>query len=116
MNQLRSLCNCGSACPDVSAECVLDGGDFNCPAKDLLVAALQKYFYHKEFRPGQLESILPAWHGQDVFVRMATGSGKSLCMFMLPLAVGEHAMAVIISPLNGLMEQQVKYNIQCYVL
>ena len=46
-------------------------------------------------------------HGNDVFVRMATGAGKSLCMFLAPLAVSECAMGVIISPLNGLMDQQV---------
>ena len=51
---------------------------------------------------------MPILHGNDVFVRMATGAGKSLCMFLAPLSVSEHAMGVIISPLNGLMDQQVQ--------
>ena len=42
------------------------------------------------------------------FFRMATGSGKSLCMFLPPLCVGESDMGVIISPLKGLMDQQVR--------
>ena len=49
---------------------------------------------------------LPVVHGKDVFVRLATGSGKS-CMFLAPLAISDIAMAVIISPLNGLMDEQV---------
>ncbi len=78
-----------------------------CTAKDKLKEALYTYFKHREFRPGQLESTLPALHGQDVFVRMATGSGKSLCMFLVPLALNDAAMGVVISPLNALMDQQV---------
>ena len=42
-----------------------------------------------------------------VFLRLATGSGKSLCMFLAPLASSGSAMAVIVSPLNGLMDEQV---------
>ena len=44
-------------------------------------------------------------HGRDVFVRLPTGGGKSLCMFQThdPDTVG-----VIISPLIGLMDEQVK--------
>lgn len=51
--------------------------------------------------------MLPLLHCKDVFVRMATGSGKSLCMFVPPMAVSHDSMAVIISPLNALMDQQV---------
>ena len=38
---------------------------------------------------------------------MATGSDKSLCMFLGHLAISESAIGMVISPLNGLMEQQV---------
>ena len=78
-----------------------------CTAKDRLKETLYSYFKFSEFRPGQLESTLPALHGQDVFVRMATGSGKSLCMFLVPLTIDDRAMGVVISPLNALMDQQV---------
>ena len=72
-----------------------------------LQLALQCHFKHDRFRPGQLESVIPVVHGKDVFVRMATGSGKTLCMLIPPLATNASAMSVIISPLNGLMDEQV---------
>jgi ATP-dependent DNA helicase RecQ len=69
---------------------------------------LRKYFGFSSFRPGQMEASLAALHGKDVFVRMATGSGKSLCMFLSPLSKSDEAIGVVISPLNGLMDQQVR--------
>ena len=59
------------------------------------------------FPTWQLDALLAVMHGKDVFVRMATGAGKSLCMFLAPLALSETAVGVVISPLNCLMEQQV---------
>ena len=76
-----------------------------CAARERLQEALLTYFQHAEFRPGQLESTLPALHRKDVFVHMATGSGKSLCMFLVPLSHSSTAMGIIISPLKALMEQ-----------
>ena len=69
--------------------------------------AVHNYFGFNSFLPGQLDAMLPAMHGKDVFVRLATGSGKTLCMFMVPLATSSLATGLIISPLIGLMEQQV---------
>ena len=54
-----------------------------CNGKIKVEAVLGKYFGFNSFRPGQLRAIMPAMHGRDVFVRMATGSGKTLCMFMV---------------------------------
>ncbi len=68
---------------------------------------LEDLIHLREFKPGQLEAMLPALHGKDTFVRMATGGGKSLCMFLVPLAYSSTSMGVIISPLNSLMEEQV---------
>ena len=57
--------------------------------------------------------MLPVFHGHDVFVRMATGAGKSLCMFLAPLVARENGIGVVISPLNGRMDEQVlEYAIQ----
>lgn len=87
-------------------------GGRSCSCQGRLQGALLKYFNFSSFRPGQFEAALAVLHGQDVFVRMATGSGKSLCMFLSPLAKSDAAVGVIISPLNGLMQQQVRNNYQ----
>ena len=81
--------------------------EVGCTARCQSEAVLRQYFSFPSFRPGQLEAILPVLHNKDVFVRMATGSGKTLCMFVPVLAVKE-GMGVIVSPLNGLMDQQVR--------
>lgn len=52
-----------------------------CNTKVKLEAALQKHFRFDRFRRGQLDALLPAMHGRDVFVHMATGSGKTLYVF-----------------------------------
>ncbi len=72
-------------------------------------AALLKYFGHSTFRPGQLEALLPVVHGNDAFVRMPTGGGKSLCMFLVPLSISDVAVGVVVSPLKGLMDEQVRW-------
>ena len=78
-----------------------------CLAKSALKTALQRYFKHDDFRPGQLESTVAASHGGDVFVSIATGAGKLLCLFLVSLAVGGSAMGIINSPPVGLMDKQV---------
>ena len=79
----------------------------SCVALQRLKTVLCSVFGHTQFRPGQLEAMLPALHGKDGIVKMATGTGKSLCMFMVPLAYFDTAVGVIISPLNALMDDQV---------
>ena len=70
-------------------------------------AVLRNTFGHSSFRPEQLEAIVGALHGRDVFVRMATGAGKSLPMFAVPLSYSAKAVGVVINPLNSLMDEQV---------
>ena len=106
MNILIALCSSGTQCPVVEDHACQERPQ--CRAKAALKLTLQECFKHNEFRPGQLASTLAATHGRDVFVRMATGAGKSLCLFLGPLAVSDSAMGVIISPLIGLMDQQVR--------
>ena len=67
--------------------------------------ALKTYFEFGCFRPGQLEAVLLALHGRDVFVRIPTGGGKSLCMFLVALSYESDTLGVIISPLIGLMDE-----------
>ena len=83
----------------------------SCAALSSLRLTLATVFGLQSFRPGQLEYVLPALHGKDVFARMATGAGKSVAMFMVPLVYSNMAVGVIISPLNLLMDEQVS-NIQ----
>lgn len=78
-----------------------------CLARCRVTETLHRYYSFSDFRPGQLEVILPVLHKKDVFARMATGAGKSLCMFLPPLAISPSAIGLVISPLVGLMEQQV---------
>lgn len=76
--------------------------------KSALTEKLQGCFKYDDFRPDQLAVTLAGTHGRDVFVCIATGSRKSLCMFLGPLAVSNSAIGIIISPLVGLMYQQFR--------
>ena len=67
-----------------------------CAAYPKVHSTLVKYFRLREFRPGQLEAVLAALHGRNVFVRLPTGGGKSLCMFLVPLVIENSALDVII--------------------
>ena len=58
------------------------GASDRCPAKIRLYTTLQWFFKFIEFRPGQLEATLAVMHHKDVFVRMSTGSGKSVYVFV----------------------------------
>ena len=87
-----------------------------CASKRRSECCLEEYFRFSSFLPGQLDAILPILHGKDVFVRMATGSGKSLCMFIPVLASHSTAMGVVFSPLIGLMEQQVRQYFFCCIV
>ena len=75
-----------------------------CRVYDKLQSELSRFGFC-EFRPGQLDAALSILHGSDVFVRMATGSGKSMCMFLTPLVHGTQSAAIFISPLVGLMDE-----------
>ena len=95
--------NCPVMEPDHLSETEMEA----CAAYCKMKAALRHFFRFDSFRPGQIAALLPVLHGKDVFVKMATGSGKSLCFLLVPLAVGPSAVGIIISPLKALMDQQV---------
>ncbi len=70
-----------------------------------LHAYLKKHFGFDTFKGNQEDVIINVLDGNDTFVLMPTGGGKSLC-YQLP-AIILPGTAVIISPLIALMKNQV---------
>jgi ATP-dependent DNA helicase RecQ len=67
--------------------------------------ALEHYFGFREFREPQGEVISEILSGNDLFVVMPTGGGKSLC-YQLP-AILMDGVTMVVSPLVALMKDQV---------
>lgn len=70
-----------------------------------LKEALRTYFGFNQFKGKQEEIITNVLAGNNTFVIMPTGGGKSLC-YQLPALISE-GTAVIVSPLIALMKNQV---------
>lgn len=70
-----------------------------------LDSALQEHFGFSKFKGNQRAVIENLLSGNDTFVIMPTGGGKSLC-YQLPAIISE-GCAIIVSPLIALMKNQV---------
>ncbi len=70
-----------------------------------IYAALKKYFGFTRFKGLQEDVVKSVLEGNNTFVVMPTGGGKSLC-YQLP-ALMQDGTAIVVSPLIALMKNQV---------
>ncbi|XP_063053584.1 recQ-like DNA helicase BLM isoform X2 [Engraulis encrasicolus] len=79
---------------------------FNFPHSAEMMKIFHKRFGLHQFRFNQLEAINATILGQDTFVLMPTGGGKSLC-YQLPACISA-GVSVVISPLKSLIVDQLQ--------
>lgn len=73
--------------------------------KQTALSVLNRVFGFKSFRPLQEATINSLIEGQDNFVLLPTGGGKSLC-YQIPAMVRD-GVGIVVSPLISLMQDQV---------
>ncbi|XP_061577853.1 recQ-like DNA helicase BLM isoform X2 [Cololabis saira] len=79
---------------------------FNFPHSQEMMKIFHKRFGLHQFRFNQLEAINATILGEDSFVLMPTGGGKSLC-YQLPACLST-GVTVVVSPLKSLIVDQIQ--------
>lgn len=74
-------------------------------SSEFLKSSLEEYFGFNQFKGQQEDIVRSVVQGQDTFVIMPTGGGKSLC-YQLPALILP-GTAIVVSPLIALMKNQV---------
>lgn len=75
------------------------------PVRPTPLEALRRFWGHQDFRPLQQDAIQSVLGGRDCLIVLPTGGGKSLC-YQVP-AVCAEGIALVVSPLIALMDDQV---------
>jgi len=87
---------------------------FSESAVDSAIRGAAKKLGYMQLRNQQVRAVKMFVRGNDVFVCLPTGSGKSLCYCILPATFDSlfgadgRSIAVIVSPLISLMKDQVR--------
>ena len=111
-NQPRSSQKSPKSSKRVSAsQQALEDSRFSFPWSGEVKRVLKERFRLGGFRVNQVEAINATLAGQDTFVLMPTGGGKSLCYQLPALLRGGKTQGVtlVISPLLSLMADQVQH-------
>ena len=104
---------CSAVCPVAGSFCQLNGNSvlltpaYAVPCTITLVRPFQA-------RATWSSSAYSPWKRHIICVCIATDGGKSLCMFLAPLASSSSAIAVVISPLIGLMDEKVRSSLSIW--
>ncbi|KAM9377443.1 recQ-like DNA helicase BLM [Pholidichthys leucotaenia] len=79
---------------------------YNFPHSQEMMKIFHKRFGLHQFRFNQLEAINATLLGEDAFILMPTGGGKSLC-YQLPACLSP-GVTVVVSPLKSLIVDQIQ--------
>lgn len=82
-----------------------------CDARGILekaTEALRKHFGFGSLRDFQSNAIAAWAEGKDVLIALGTGTGKSLCFQLPPVARCDGRCSLVISPLISLMQDQLR--------